>query len=174
VAIEWRAFELHPGVPPEGERIPWPPERVAAALARVRHLAAEAGLPVGDRTHWYDSTPAHEAAEWAHASYPPEVEEEFRRAVFHAYFADGRNIGAADVLVELATAQSLDGAGLRAALDRHDYLPRIRAQFEEARAIGVTGVPTYVADGYGIVGAQPYDHFHQLMEAAGATRRDRP
>ena len=159
---------MHPGIPPEGERIPWPPERLAAALARVRHLSDQAGLPIGDRTHWYHSVPAHEAAEWAHEHYPAE-EEEFRRAIFRAYFAGGQNIGDPEVLVALAEARGLDGSGLRSALADRRYLPDVTAQFEAARASGVDGVPTAVAGGYAVVGAQPYAVFQQLMAAVGET-----
>jgi predicted DsbA family dithiol-disulfide isomerase len=35
----------------------------------------------------------------------------------------------------------------------------------------VTGVPTFVAERYGVVGAQPYEVLEQLMEKAGARRR---
>jgi predicted DsbA family dithiol-disulfide isomerase len=35
----------------------------------------------------------------------------------------------------------------------------------------VTGVPTFVAAQYGVVGAQPYDALAQLVEKAGAVRR---
>jgi predicted DsbA family dithiol-disulfide isomerase len=171
VEVEWRAFELHPGIPPGGEPIPWPPERRAAGLARVKQLTDELGLPLGERTHWYDSTPAHEAAEWARASYSPHIDEEFRRAIFHAYFVDGRNIGSPDVLAELAEGLQLDGAALREALADHRYLPAVRQQYQEARETGVDGVPTYVAGGYAIVGAQPYEVFHQLMAAIGQPPR---
>lgn len=171
VEIAWRAFELHPGIPPEGEPIPWPPQRLAGALEHVRQMATQVGLPVADRTHWYNSVPAHEAAEWAHDHASHEVEEAFRRALFRAYFAEGRNIGDPDVLVELASAEGLDGNALRRSLDAHEYLERVHAQFQEARELGVTGVPTYVAGQYGLVGAQPYEAFHELMAAAGASKR---
>jgi predicted DsbA family dithiol-disulfide isomerase len=36
----------------------------------------------------------------------------------------------------------------------------------------VTAVPTFVAGGYGVVGAQPYEVLVQLVEKAGARRRD--
>ena len=111
-------------------------------------------LPVGDRTHWYNSTPAHEAAEWAHERYPAE-EEEFRRAIFRAYFAEGKNVGDPDVLVSLAQARGLEGASLREALAGRRHLPPVTAQFQDARRSGIDGVPTTVADGYAVVGAQP-------------------
>ena len=39
-------------------------------------------------------------------------------------------------------------------------------QFEFARANGITGVPTYVAGDYYMVGAQPNETFRKLIEAA--------
>jgi len=35
----------------------------------------------------------------------------------------------------------------------------------------VTGVPTFVASGYGVVGAQPYEVLEQLLDRSGARRR---
>jgi predicted DsbA family dithiol-disulfide isomerase len=35
----------------------------------------------------------------------------------------------------------------------------------------VTGVPTFVAEGYGVVGAQPYEVLEQMLDQAGAARR---
>ena len=41
-----------------------------------------------------------------------------------------------------------------------------------SRQYGVTGVPTFVAGGYGVVGAQPYEAIEQLLIQAGAKKRD--
>ena len=41
-------------------------------------MAASLGLPLGERKHWYNSIPAHEAAEWARDQ---GAEEPFRKAV---------------------------------------------------------------------------------------------
>jgi predicted DsbA family dithiol-disulfide isomerase len=156
--------------------IPWDPQRIAAGRANFLRLANEAGLEVGERTRWYDSTAAHEAAGWAHEQGPPEREEEFRRAIFRAYFVHNQNIADPDVLVSLAqsteppyTPEQI--ADLRAALVEHRYLPAVQQQYREAREVGVTGVPTFVAGGYALVGAHPYEHFHQLMAAAGESPR---
>jgi predicted DsbA family dithiol-disulfide isomerase len=37
--------------------------------------------------------------------------------------------------------------------------------------LGITGVPTFVADGRGVVGAQPYEALERLVVLAGATKR---
>jgi predicted DsbA family dithiol-disulfide isomerase len=164
--------------------IPWPPERRAAARANVARLAEQVGLEFGERTHWYDSTLAHEAAEWAREQDAPALEEEFRRAVFRAYFAQVRNIADPDVLLDTAASVAVSGANgtqtrytpaqladLRAALAERRYREAVQRQFQEAREIGVTGVPTTIAGNYALVGAHPYEQFRRLMAAAGAEER---
>jgi len=45
----------------------------------------------------------------------------------------------------------------------------VRADEDEARALGITGVPFYVVDGkYGISGAQPAEAFTQAMQQVWA------
>ena len=148
--------------------IPWPPERVAQGRAAFERLAKEAGLEYGERKHWYNSDLAHEATEWArdHGALDP-----MHRAILRAYFVDDRNIGAPEVLTELAADLGLDATDLGQALAERRYRERVVAQYEEARQIGVTAVPTFVADGYAIVGAQPYEVFPRLLAAVGAKRK---
>ena len=131
-------------------------------------MADQAGLPYGDRSHWFDSEPAHEASEWANEQ---GAGEQFRHAVYKAYFVENINIGSPDVLVKIANDLGLDGESLRQALKDQRYRDRVTEQFQEAHQIGVTGVPTFVAGGYAVVGAQPYEMFVRLMETVGAQRR---
>jgi predicted DsbA family dithiol-disulfide isomerase len=163
--VEHCAFELHPGIPLEGQEVPWPPQRLAAARARFEQVANAEGLAYGQRTHWYNSIPAHEAALWADEHGDGEA---FRRGVYRAYFADGLNIASTDVLAGLADGLRLDSGDLRAALAEARYRERVNEQFEFARSTGVTGVPAYIAGRYMMVGAQPYEVFCQLIETSQA------
>ena len=148
--------------------MPWPPEVRAQRGGNFRRLADEAKLPYGDRSHWYDSGPAHEASEWAreHGG-----EDALRQAIYRAYFVTNENIASPDVLERLAEEVGLDGSDLRVALAEGRYRETVEQQYAEARQIGVTGVPTFVAGGYAVVGAQPESVFHQLMEVLGEPRR---
>jgi predicted DsbA family dithiol-disulfide isomerase len=157
------AFELHPGIPLEGQPVPYRPERMAAARSHFQQVAEAEGLAYGERTHWYNSEPAHQAALWADEHGDGEA---FRRSVYRAYFVDGLNIGSADVLAQLADSVGLDSAALREALADGRYAQQVQDQFEEARAAGVTGVPAYVAGRYMMVGAQPDAVYRQLIETA--------
>ena len=149
--------------------MPWSPERAAAAHAQFQRVAEAEGLEYGPRTHWYNSVPAHQAALWADQH---GAGEEFRRAVYRAYFVDDLNIGAADVLATLAAAVGLDADDLRAALAEGRYAAEVDRQFQYAREMGITGVPAYVAGRYVMVGAQPYDVFCRLIDAAQAEEPD--
>jgi len=62
------AFELHTGIPLEGQPVPWPAEGAAAAHARLAEAGAAEGLRVTLRTDWYDSEPAPQPALWADAN----------------------------------------------------------------------------------------------------------
>jgi predicted DsbA family dithiol-disulfide isomerase len=152
---------------------------MAAARASFQEVASAEGLAYGERAHWYNSVPAHEASIWADLQGKG---EDLRRAIYRAYFVDDLNIGSADVLARLAQETSLDAADLRAALHEGRHRDEVAQQFQTAREIGVTGVPSYVAGQYLVVGAQPYAVYKQLIETAqrdaGATAQssspDRP
>ena len=145
-------------MPPEGQELPFSRER----------LADEAGLPYGQRSHWYDSKPAHEAYLWAQERGSGDA---FKRRVFEAYFVNDRNIASPDVLAGIAAELGLDGDDLRRALTEGRYRAEVEAEYAEAREVGVTAVPTFVAGGYALVGAHPIENLRKLMEASGARRR---
>ena len=159
------AFELHPGVPAEGQAIPWPAERMASAHARFAPIAESEGLVYRSRSHWYNSVPAHQAALWADAQGDG---EEFRRRVYRAYFAELLNIGSTDVLVDLAKEVGLPADDLRKSLDEGHYREEVDQQFQYARDAGITGVPAYIAGRYLMVGAQSNEVYKQLIETAAA------
>ena len=58
-------------------------------------------------------------------------------------------------------------ASTRRVLASDAYAAEVRADIEEARAIGVNGVPFFVLDRrYGISGAQPAELFLEALQAA--------
>ena len=149
--------------------MPFSPERIAEGRARFGALAEADGLEYGERTHWYDSKPAHEATLWAGALGRA---DDLNRGVFRAYFVHNRNIGSADVLAEIAANLGLDADDLRAALAEGRHRAEVEQEYAEARMLGVTAVPTFVAaNRAALVGAHPYENFEKLMAHVGAERR---
>jgi len=165
-------FPLHPDTPAEGREMAGfyaqrglDPE---AMYQRMKTLMDAEGLPYGKRTHSYNSRLAQELGKWADAQPGGEA---IHDALYRAYFVDSRNIGDPDILVEIAEAVGLDGAEARKVIAERRFKDAVDADWAKSHAYGVTGVPTFVAARYGVVGAQPYEALAQLVERAGAAKR---
>ncbi len=142
---------------------------VSAMQARMKGLMEQEGLPYGDRTHTYNSRLAQELGKWADTQGQGDA---FHDAMFQAYFVSGQNIGDIETLVHIAVSVGLRADDARAVLTERRFKDAIDADWQRSREFGITGVPTFVADGRGVVGAQPYEVLERLMEMAGAAIRD--
>lgn len=120
-----------------------------------------------ERTRTSNSRLAQELAHWAVREGVFAIHD----ALFRAYFVEGVDIGDRTELVRIAESVGLPGDAARRVLDERSERDAVDADWERTRAMGVTGVPTFVASGYGVVGAQPYEVLEQLVLEAGAERR---
>ncbi len=93
--------------------------------------------------------------------------EEFHKALFRAYFADERNIGLMDVLLDVAGKVGLDIQQLKQALENRTYQQQVQDQVDYAHELGITGAPTFFINNQLIVGLQPYEVFRQAVIQAG-------
>jgi predicted DsbA family dithiol-disulfide isomerase len=165
-------FPLHPETPAEGRSMSdlyagrnVDPE---AMYARMKGLMDAEGLPYGRRTHTYNSRLAQELGKWADTQSGGEA---IHDKLYQAYFVDARNIGDPEILIEIAQSVGLSGEEARAVLTERRFKDAVDADWAKSRQWGVTGVPTFVAERYGVVGAQPYEVLEQLLDKAGAARR---
>ena len=165
-------FPLHPETPLEGRTMAEvyagrnvDPE---AMYQRMKGLMDAEGLPYARRTHTYNSRLAQELGKWADTQPGGDA---IHDKLYRAYFVEGRNIGDVELLVEIAASVGLPAEEARAVLEERRYKDAVDADWEKSHRYGVTGVPTFVADRYGVVGAQPYEVLEQLVEKAGASRR---
>ena len=94
----------------------------------------------------------------------PDRWEAFDAAVFEALWVDGRDVGEAAVLAELAEGVGVDPGVVREALGDDALRRRVEERFTEARRRGVTAVPTFVADGRAVPGAVPPEALARLVE----------
>lgn len=170
--IRYTHFPLHPETPPEGmalaELFAGRETMLAQMKARLEGVAKELGLPYADRTHTYNSRLAQELGKWAETV---EGGEGIHDALFRAYFAEGRDISRPEVLLEVVRALGLPEDDARRVLDERSFQGAVDRDWERSRRMGVTGVPTYAADGFAVVGAQPYEVLEELVTRAGAGRR---
>lgn len=176
-AIQWRAFQLDPTIPPGGyERGPYieaklgGPENVAAAHARLTEMGEAIGIGFRfDRiTRAPNTLDAHRLTRWAAAEDRQTLvaDELFRR-----YFEEGEDISDPAVLRAAAEAAGLDGAAIAHLLGGAVDRDTVAAGIAEAGRIGVTAVPTYILGGrYVLSGAQTVDFWTRVigdLDAAG-------
>ncbi len=168
-------FPLHPETPLAGRSLATlfagRGVDLEAMYQRMKRLMDAEGLPYGRRTHTFNSRLAQELAKWADTE---PGGQPLHDRLYRAYFVDGRNIGDVDVLVELAASAGLRADEARRVLDERRFKGAVDADWALSARSGVTGVPTFVAGGHQVVGAQPEEVLRQLMSAAGAVPRQFP
>ena len=172
--MKWVHFPLHPETPQEGRALTdlfsgRSPEQIEAQQAQMRDLMEQEDLPYGKRTHTYNSRLAQEIGAWADTQKGGEVMHD---ALYTAYFVETKNIGNPDVLLEIVEANGLPVEDARKVLEERTFKDAVDEDWRKSRQYGVTGVPTFVAAGHGVVGAQPYETLEKFLESVGATERD--
>ncbi|GAB6063609.1 DsbA family oxidoreductase [Deferrisoma palaeochoriense] len=164
LTVRWIPFPLHPEVPDEGLSLAdlfGGRVDVGAMMARVRAVAEALGLPVGDRTHTFNTRRAQELGLWAEERGRGEA---FRAEAFRAYFAGGRNLAGPAVLRAIAGAAGLDPGEADEVVRSGRYAPAREAAWAEARSRGVRAVPTH------FLGPAVAEGFHPPEELASWAR----
>jgi len=167
VKVEWVHFPLHPDTPAEGRSLAdlfagRNVDRKAMHAQMKARMDAE-GLPYGERTMTYNSRLAQELGKWADTQRGGEA---IHDALFRAYFVEARDISQPAVLLDIVRHVGLSADGAREVLEKRTFKDAVDADWKISREYGVTGVPTFVAGRYGVVGAQPYEALEQLVRKA--------
>ncbi len=71
----------------------------------------------------------------------------FAKTLYDEYFVAGRDIGAPEVVIEIAGATGVDKAALQAALSDPAVKERAKTEVDAAMAKGVFGSPFFIVDG---------------------------
>ncbi|MCW5939783.1 MAG: DsbA family protein [Fimbriimonadaceae bacterium] len=156
VKIEWAGYELMP------ENLPWPapgpqipsdprrpitPSRLELAYAAEDLDRPHATRPKNMRTHNALEAVEHLKQEgFAH---------EFVGRMYRAYWTQGQEIDALDVIEELAAGLTEDWAAMRSAIESRKYADKIVPFDDDAYAAGVFNVPTFFI-GEARLAEQPY------------------
>src|SRR6201988_2497838 len=120
-----------------------------AMYARMKRLMDEEGLPYGRRTHTYNSRLAQELGKWADTRPGGEA---IHDKLYKASFVEAKNIGAPEIRGEIAQSVGLPADEARAVLEERRFKEAVDADWAKSHQYGITGVPTFVADRYGVGG----------------------
>jgi predicted DsbA family dithiol-disulfide isomerase len=171
VRQEYVQFPLHPDTPLGGialsELFAGRGLDLNAMHSRMKSLMDAEGLPYARRERTYNSRLAQELGKWGELAGHPAIHD----ALYRAYFVDGTDIGSVDALVGVAVRVGLPAEEARRILKERAFRAAVDRDWAHARTLGITGVPTFVAGGRAVVGAQSYETLEQLVQLAGAKRR---
>lgn len=172
--IEFHPFQLNPEMPRGGmdrrtylETKFGGKENAAAAYAPMVERAEALGLPLdlAAMTRTPNTLDAHRLIHWAGIE---GLQYEVVDALFHAYFAEGRDIGDAEVLSDIADSVGMDAAVIHKLLASDADCEAIRARDAHSRDMGITSVPTFIVAGqHAVPGAQPAELWQKVMEEIG-------
>ena len=76
------------------------------------------------------------------------------------------------MLLDCVEAAGLSVDEARTIIEQRTFEQAVDEDWAKSQQYGVSGVPTYVAGGYGVVGAQPYEVLEKLMQEVGAQKRN--
>ena len=115
----------------------------------MKKVAHAEGLPFGDRRKTYNSRLAQELGKWAEDQGRGDA---FHQAAFQAYFADGKNIARAEILLDIVASVELDPVAARRVISQRTYGEAVDADWRRARQLGITAVPTFLCGERRLVG----------------------
>ncbi|HEX9673061.1 MAG TPA: 2-hydroxychromene-2-carboxylate isomerase [Burkholderiales bacterium] len=97
----------------------------------------------------------------------PALAKRLAQALYHAYFAEDRDISSPEVTVDVATQTGVERAALDRALNDPAVKERLRTEVEAAIARGVFGSPYIIVDGEPFWGSDRLDQVEQWLETGG-------
>ena len=168
VTVRLHPFRLDPDAPVPGEPAAARYARkfgdeAEAMLARVAKAGAEDGLAFRfDRAITGNTFDAHRTIAFAERS---GRERAVERALFSAYFSEGRDITDRGVLADAAAGAGEDRDAVLVHLESDEGIAETVAALNEAREAGINAVPTFVFNGqFAVPGAVDVATFAKIFE----------
>lgn len=179
VEVAWRAFQLDPSATPgaAGSNSARLAAKYGTSLAEAEAMQEQIAArfrEVGLEFDWRNARPAdtrdaHRLAALAAARGRGDAADE---ALKRAHFTDGELLSDHAVLRRIGERIGLPADEVEAVLAGTDYDDEVRRDIEEARSLGITGVPFFVVDGrLAVSGAQPPELLRHAVESALAESR---
>ncbi len=171
VEVTWKSFQLDPALTP----VPGQSVHQYLAIrkgvsedegkqmnAYMSDMAAETGLDYRmDQVIVNNTMDAHRLL---HLAARHGVQNDVKERLFRAYYTEGRDIGSAEVLLEIGRAAGLAEQPLAELLNTDLFRGEVLEDQGEAQQLGVRGVPFFVLNRkYGVSGAQPVEAFADML-----------
>jgi predicted DsbA family dithiol-disulfide isomerase len=179
VQVFWRPYRLDPTIPREGvDRKAYlkakfgDTPRSAAMGDAIRSEGAGEGIDFAfDKIAKTPNTlDSHRLIRWAFGA---GVQDALVERLFTAYFIEGRDIGDAGVLADVAGEAGMDAKLIADLLSQDADLAEVEREAGMANEMGITGVPTFIFDGkFAISGAREPEILVRIIDKALAESAD--
>jgi predicted DsbA family dithiol-disulfide isomerase len=178
VRVVWRSFELDPAAPPRrslsaaehlASKYGMSRDQVEASWARLTSLGEVEGIEYRlDRTQGGSSFDAHRLV---HAGAEHDLADAMVERLFRSYFTEGAPIGDAETLARVGVDAGLPADEVALVLAGDRFSAGVRDDEQQARLLGITGVPFFAIDGrFGVSGAQDSELLLHALTTAWAER----
>ncbi len=174
-AVTWRPFQLNPQMPAEGmPRSDYVQRKFGRSGSEVYARVSQAGKSVGidfafDKIQRQPNTLAPHALIALAAEHGKQ--DQVVDAFFDAYFLNGRDLTDPATLTEIAVGAGLPQDAVAACLADDAARRAVAHEDEQARQIGVSGVPFFIFNGrYAVSGAHdPETLLQAILQSEAAT-----
>jgi predicted DsbA family dithiol-disulfide isomerase len=172
--VTWRSFELDPDAPPErpGEGAAHLAQKYGMTLEQARAsqaglAATAAGEGIEMRFDIQRMGRTFDGHRLLHLAAEHGIQDAVKERLMRAYFTEGALMSDAETLVALAAESGLDANEARAMLGSERFADAVRGDEHDARRLGISAVPTFVADrAIGVSGAQPAEQLLAFLREA--------
>jgi predicted DsbA family dithiol-disulfide isomerase len=171
--LRWKAFQLNPDAPKEGMNRQAYRARKFGSLAHSQQLearVADAGMEDGIEFHFdrIERTPnTFDAHRLIWLAGREGLQNDLVENLFRAYFIDAQDVGNPSVLTRIGSESGLDVGIVKELLEGDLGASEVIADERQARAQGVSGVPTFFVDGNPIAsGAQKPELLASILAPA--------
>ena len=174
VEVVYKAYQLNPDLPTDPQEAVSHDDYLTARFGpgfkqmsqNVKQVAAKEGLDFHtEKSLIVNTFNGHRLLTLAEKEGGADLKQKLATRLFKAQFTDGENLADNAKLAELAAEVGLDRDRVKAYLASNEGKAEVTAEIEEARALGITGVPTFVFEGkWGVSGAQESETFLKILE----------
>jgi predicted DsbA family dithiol-disulfide isomerase len=184
VKVVWHAFELDPSAPPERDPSVSHAERIAkkygisleqarANSDRLTQIARGEGITFDFENIRSGST--FDAHRLVHLGQARGLQDAVKERLLKAYLEEGALMSDSATLVRLATEAGLEEGEAADVLASDLFTEAVREDEDQARKLGINGVPCFVLDGrFAVSGAQPAQVLLSALQRAWAERDPTP
>jgi len=171
IEIKWKAFELNPNMPIEGQEISEhiqqkygaTPEQSAANRANIKARGLEVGykFDFADNGRIYNTFDAHRLIYWAKEY---DLQTKLKLALFDLYFKQQGNPSDHSILVNVADSIGLNPNLALKILITDQFAAEVRAEISSWQQNGIHSVPSFIFNNEMLVtGGHPKETFVNII-----------